>query len=341
MKKFFIPLVAIAFVSLFLVSFELFSRSDTDGLEKSGERAIPSENGSLAVFFCPEDDCEKQFLQFIGETRETLHCALYDLDVPSLKEALWEQVATKEVQLAIDEENFKEAADLPSSSVRKAMGYGLMHNKFCIADGKKVITGSTNPTANDFFKNNNNLLIISSKTLAQNYEAEFQELWNGQFGRGASVTNPRITLNGILVEQYFCPEDSCAAHIKEELKKATQNISFMAFSFTHTGIANILLLKHTDGILVRGVMETRLISKDSQFQRLQFQGIDVLRDGNKNTMHHKVFIIDGKTVITGSMNPTKNGDERNDENILIIHDEAIAQQFLAEFEEVYAEAVSG
>ena len=113
----------------------------------------------------------------------------------------------------------------------------------------------------------------------------------------------------------------------------------MAFSFTHMGIANILLLKHTDGLAVRGVMEVRQISKDSQFQRLQFQGVDVLRDGNKNTMHHKVFIIDGKTVITGSMNPTKNGDERNDENILIIHDEAMAQQFLAEFEGVYGEAV--
>ena len=338
MKKSLIPLVAIALVLLFFFSFELFSRSDIGGQGESGAKMVPSEDGSLNVFFCPDADCEEQFLQFISETRETLHCALYDLDVLSLKEAFRHQAATTEVQLVIDEDNFKEAADLSESSVQKATGYGLMHNKFCIADGKRVITGSTNPTENDFFKNNNNLLIISSPTIAKNYEAEFQELWNGQFGRGSSVPFSKVNLNGILLENYFCPEDSCAARIKEELKKSTESIYFMAFSFTHMGIANILLLKHTDGLAVRGVMEVRQISKDSQFQRLQFQGVDVLRDGNKNTFHHKVFIIDGKTVITGSMNPTKNGDERNDENILIIYDEAIAQQFLAEFEKVYAEA---
>ncbi|MBT4150600.1 phospholipase, partial [Candidatus Woesearchaeota archaeon] len=49
-------------------------------------------------------------------------------------------------------------------------------------------------------------------------------------------------------------------------------------------------------------------------------------------MHHKVFIIDGKTVVTGSFNPSKNGDSRNDENILIIRDETIASRYLAEYE---------
>ena len=52
-------------------------------------------------------------------------------------------------------------------------------------------------------------------------------------------------------------------------------------------------------------------------------------------MHHKVFIIDGKTVITGSFNPTEGGDKRNDENILIIRDEGIAQKFREEFEQIH------
>lgn len=56
-------------------------------------------------------------------------------------------------------------------------------------------------------------------------------------------------------------------------------------------------------------------------------------------MHHKTFIVDGKVVITGSMNPSKNGDERNDENILIIYNEDLAQQYLGEFEYVWNEAV--
>ena len=50
-----------------------------------------------------------------------------------------------------------------------------------------------------------------------------------------------------------------------------------------------------------------------------------------NLLHHKVFIIDEEIVITGSFNPSMNGDTRNDENILIIHDQDIAEKYLQEF----------
>jgi len=53
-------------------------------------------------------------------------------------------------------------------------------------------------------------------------------------------------------------------------------------------------------------------------------------------LHHKVFIIDGETVITGSMNPTNAGDELNDENILIIHDRNIASSYIEEFNCIWA-----
>ncbi|HLC88790.1 MAG TPA: phospholipase D-like domain-containing protein, partial [Candidatus Nanoarchaeia archaeon] len=78
--------------------------------------------------------------------------------------------------------------------------------------------------------------------------------------------------------------------------------------------------------------------KYSQFSRLEYQDIDVVKDGNKNNMHHKVFIIDNETVITGSFNPTEGGDERNDENILIIKNKNIAQRFIEEYEYVREEA---
>ncbi|MBT4110758.1 DUF1669 domain-containing protein, partial [Candidatus Woesearchaeota archaeon] len=55
-------------------------------------------------------------------------------------------------------------------------------------------------------------------------------------------------------------------------------------------------------------------------------------------MHHKVFVIDEETVVTGSFNPTGGGDTRNDENVLIITDKDIAKEFEEEFEKVYAEA---
>ena len=57
-------------------------------------------------------------------------------------------------------------------------------------------------------------------------------------------------------------------------------------------------------------------------------------------MHHKVFIIDEEIVITGSYNPTSSGTKRNDENLLIIHDKEIANEFTQEFEKVWAEALA-
>ena len=112
----------------------------------------------------------------------------------------------------------------------------------------------------------------------------------------------------------------------------------MTFSFTHEGIANILLLKNVDGVEVKGVMEVKQISEYSQFNRLLQNGIDVHRDGNKYNLHHKVFIIDEKIVVTGSFNPSTNGDQRNDENVIIIEDEGIAKQFVDEFWKVYGES---
>ena len=180
--------------------------------------------------------------------------------------------------------------------------------------------------------------MIDSQVLASNYEAEFQEMWNGTFKKGDKVLNPVVDLQGITIKNFFCPEDSCADQIKAELKKAEESIHFMIFSFTHDGIANIMLLKDQAGVKVRGVMEARQISKYSKYEVLKYQGIDVLKDGNKNNLHHKVFIIDNQTVITGSFNPSNSGDQRNDENVLIIKDEKIAQKFLKEFEKVYGEA---
>jgi len=220
----------------------------------------------------------------------------------------------------------------------RADKWGLMHNKFCIIDGKKISSGSMNPTNNCAHKNNNNLLLIDSEILARNYEDEFQEMWNGIFKKGEPVKNPQVQLGEIKIKNYFCPEDHCAQQVEEELKKAQKEIYFMIFSFTHKNIGNVLLLKKSENLTLRGVMDASQISQYSVYDLFKYQGVDVLKDGNKYKLHHKVFIIDNQTVITGSFNPSAGGDEKNDENVLIIEDEAIAQRFLQEFEKVRGEA---
>jgi phosphatidylserine/phosphatidylglycerophosphate/cardiolipin synthase-like enzyme len=55
-------------------------------------------------------------------------------------------------------------------------------------------------------------------------------------------------------------------------------------------------------------------------------------------MHHKVIVIDGQIVVTGSYNFSRSAQEYNDENVLIIHDVATATRFLLEFERIFSTA---
>ncbi len=54
-------------------------------------------------------------------------------------------------------------------------------------------------------------------------------------------------------------------------------------------------------------------------------------------MHHKVIIIDGEIVVTGSYNLTRSAEIKNDENTLVIHDRDLAEIFLTEFEWIFQE----
>ncbi|MBU0470673.1 MAG: DUF1669 domain-containing protein [Nanoarchaeota archaeon] len=302
------------------------------GLEEPKEiNYYLSDFGSLDLYFCPREDCETALVNFIGSAQESVHCALFDIGLTSVQQKLDEKAEKIDVKVVTDKDYFKKY----SRNFVKTDSFGLMHNKFCIIDGKKVSTGSMNPTENGADKNNNNLLLIDSKVLAQNYEDEFQELWQGIFKKGNEVSTPSLEINRTKLKVYFCPEDHCAYQVKKELKKAEKSIYFLTFSFTNQEIANTILLKNLEGLAVKGVMEARQISKYSRYQQFLNNGIEVVKDKNKNNMHHKVFIIDNSTVITGSFNPTQGGDENNDENVLIIKDEIIAKKFLEEFNDLF------
>jgi len=324
MKK----VIWITIFCLFVLIIALSVKSVLSADDNKGEvTSLVVEDGSMKVFFCPADDCEEKFVNFLDSARTYIHCALFDIGLDSVKKKLSEKSKEIEVKIVTDNDYLHKF----DQQFVKADGWGLQHNKFCVVDGLAVSSGSMNPTENGVNLNNNNLLLINSSVLANNYEAEFAEMWEGMYKGGGKVLNPLIKMNESLVQNYFCPEDHCAYHVKEELKKAQSSIYFMTFSFTEEGIADILILKHLEGINISGVMEARQVSEYSEFKRLQYQGIDVVKDSNKGNMHHKVFIIDNKTVITGSFNPTNNGDEGNDENILIIEDKKMAKEFLEEF----------
>lgn len=284
---------------------------------------IPQEYGNIDIYFCPHQNCEQQLIDKINAAQTSIHCAFFDLNLQNTINALENRHKEIEVKVIVDADH-KEQPEWAKEDTRSA----YMHNKFCIFDDKEIFTGSMNPTFNGATKNNNNILFITSKTLAKNYEDEFQSMWNNDFGNDNEVQSPQLMFNDFLIENYFCPEDNCEEHILETLHTAEASIHFMTFSFTSDPIGDLLLQK-SKSIEINGIFEKRQSSQYSEYEKLQH--LNVLFDTNPATMHHKVFIIDEKIVITGSMNPSNNGNTRNDENILVIHNEEIAQLFVQEF----------
>ena len=302
-------------------------------LQSNISESLQEAGPAPSVYFCPEDDCAGAMLNVINSANEFVHCAFYDLDLEELVSS-FDNLANIDVKIIVDEDNFKEVkGKIGNSRLTKATGYGLMHNKFCIIDNRTITTGSFNPTDRGAHYNNNNLVVFHSQYLARGFEKEFQEIYQGHENKEA--THDSILFNNQTVKHYFCPEDDCAEQIVDELRNAKKTIYFMTFSFTHSKIASILALKIGQGVGVKGVYEKTKVSKYTQYSFLQLQGVEVKPDPNKYNMHHKVFIIDNRTVITGSFNPSNNADTKNDENVLIIYDKDIAGQYVQEFNRLF------
>jgi phosphatidylserine/phosphatidylglycerophosphate/cardiolipin synthase-like enzyme len=200
-----------------------------------------------------------------------------------------------------------------------------------------------NYTISEAYRNNNNLVRIRSAELAEDYTAEFTEMFEAdQFGPGspANTPYPALTIQGIPLEIYFSPDDSVEGQLERLLRSAQEDIFFLAFSFTSDELAQAILDRAAAGVTVAGVMDNSQYKSNlgSEYDAFRSAGLDVRLDGNPRNMHHKVIILDQSTVITGSYNYTFSAATRNDENLLVIHSPEIAALFLEEFQKVFLQA---
>jgi phosphatidylserine/phosphatidylglycerophosphate/cardiolipin synthase-like enzyme len=178
--------------------------------------------------------------------------------------------------------------------------------------------------------------------LAQNYETEFQEMLNGQFGptSPANTPNPSFTIDGVRVESFFSPEDGVMPRLVDFARAAQSTLHFMAFSFTDDDLASAMIERAGAGVEVLGIFEQRGANTEfSSCPPLLSAGLDVRLDGNPRTFHHKVVIVDGAAVAIGSFNYSSNASESNDENLIIVHDPSVASQYEEEFNRRWAEAL--
>lgn len=272
------------------------------------------ENKQMEIYLCEKTNCHEKIISEF-EKADNIRCVFYSLNSKEIEQVL----QIKKADIVIDDDK-----DLTILKAKKDPSKRTLHDKFCILDDEEIITGSYNPSS----KNSttaNNVVIVYSKYLAQNYLQDFYEIINRK--KEQKVKYPVIILNNKTIENYFCPDDDCDKKVYSTLSNAQSEIKFMTFSFTDDKIGTLLLEK-SKTIPITGLFEKRQNSKWSEYDKLSSFSQKI------NGLHSKVFVIDSSIVITGSYNPTTNGAKRNDENILIIHDENIAKIFLEEFDEL-------
>ncbi len=292
----------------------------------------------------------KACVGYIDAAKESIDVAAFELDNIAITDALVRAVARGvKVRLVTDTDYVHE------SGVTALRGVGvtvvddqrdaLMHNKFMVFDKKAVWTGSMNFTENCAYKNNNNGMYIESVDLAENYSTKFRWMFEDKnFGarkgifKTEKIPHPVIKFaDGTVIESYFSPDDHIAAKVVSLVNESKQSIHFLAFSYTHEGIAQAMTERGQAGVDVRGVFEkSQAVSPYSQFSKLSAAGFKVYLDANPKNMHHKVIVIDGETTLAGSFNFSDSADKSNDENALIIrHNKALGAKFEGEFKKVY------
>jgi phosphatidylserine/phosphatidylglycerophosphate/cardiolipin synthase-like enzyme len=116
--------------------------------------------------------------------------------------------------------------------------------------------------------------------------------------------------------------------VVDALNAAKATVLVQAYSFTSAPIAKALVDAHARGVGVQVILDRRETgTKYSSADFVAHAGIATLIDGAHAIAHNKVMIIDGDTVITGSFNFTTAAERHNAENLLVIHDRALAVRY--------------
>lgn len=142
----------------------------------------------IVVYFSPSNGPEQAILQALRNSKNSVHVVLYQLTDPEISQVLIETFKRGvEVQILLDEDQGKGSKGCRLLSegipVKQYLDIGIMHHKFAVFDGERLITGSYNWTTAAQTRNEENLLVIESPELAAAFEHEFQKLWNDEKAR--------------------------------------------------------------------------------------------------------------------------------------------------------------
>ena len=204
-----------------------------------------------------------------------------------------------------------------------------MHNKFYIFDNKTVITGSANLSHTDMSGyNTNSVIVINSEDIAKIYTAEFEQMYGGKFHLDKSKTERKlINLGNTILDIYFSPQDKSLKNgVIPLINKAQKYIYIPTFLLTDKKVTESLINAKKRGVEIKIIVDALNASAiHSKHKELRENGVLVKTENYAGKMHSKSMIIDDTYTVIGSMNFSNSGENKNDENLVIIKDTDIAK----------------
>ena len=284
----------------------------------------------------------------IDAARLTIDVAIYSINLRTVRDALI-RAHERGVQVRMVMESDNMDRSVPQALIETGIPIlgdrreGLMHDKFMVIDRSEVWLGSMNYTFSGAYEDNNDLIRVRSDKMAADYTKEFEEMFlDDKFGPDvvSETPYPDFSINGTDLEVLFSPDDGVAGRVYNILSEAEKSIYFLAYSFTSDDLGQIIRTQAENGVNVAGVMDEGQVKSNvgTEYDLFKRAGLKVLVDNNEGLMHHKTIIIDDQIVITGSYNFTRSAETRNDENLVILYNPAIANFYMQEFNRIYDQA---
>lgn len=142
----------------------------------------------IGIYFSPKGGCEDAILKWIRSANKSIHVLIYSFTLDSISEELINAYKRGvDVKVVFERNQINRWSEYwrlreEGVPVRNDTNPKLMHNKVMIIDGEIVFTGSYNWSMNAEKYNNENLIIIRSRKIAEIFERKFEEIWSESVG---------------------------------------------------------------------------------------------------------------------------------------------------------------
>ncbi len=280
---------------------------------------------------CSSDIC-KEILKNINNSKNSIDMAIYGYSSTPLIEQALLNAKSRGVKIRIVYDIDSKGNNIYPDTYKLVKHFensmsdknskevkNTMHNKFYIFDNKIVITGSANLSHTDMSGyNSNSIIVIDSDEIAQIFTNEFEQMFSGKFHNDKSSFGNKKFKD---IQVYFSPQDKGLLNgVLPLIKNAKQYIYIPAFVITEKRVTQELINAKKRGIDVKIILDSLNAStQHSKHKELRNAGILLKAENYAGKMHSKSMIIDDKYLIIGSMNFSNSGENRNDENMIIIN----------------------